>query len=245
MQYYWYQKLEVYFNGKDGYGRFSVWAEDDWEMSQPLNFDNITKFYNSLLIAWRKFSFRGKFGYGGKEEELEGYGYFQRVCVNLPTMPWFWPILMFPNGSVFSSFQPYYGPNALRKNNKITHPAWLKVRLNVASSAYYADNESKKVVYFTESFVRELPNKGDDVYFETVSRNKETGDYVHIISKSLGETGWDLEKYLFGAIHSLWDYNEHIVQVVEIKGRINGKKLDPGIADKIYGNTEYVWGMSV
>ncbi|MCY3412243.1 MAG: hypothetical protein INQ03_11470 [Candidatus Heimdallarchaeota archaeon] len=238
------EKLNVHFNGEDGYGKFQVWAEDDWEMSRPLNFDNVTKLYSSLLIAWRKFSFKGKFGYNSTEEQLEGYGYFQRVCVNLPTMPWYWPILMFPDGSIFSSFQPYFGANCLRARDRVRHRLFRKLRINVASSAYFADNTNNSITTFKESFVREKPGSTDeDLRFEIVSRNLETGDYVKIETKSLAETGWDLEKRLFTIFQNLWNYNEHIVEVVRIEGRINGRILnDEG---KIFGNTEYCWGMSI
>jgi hypothetical protein len=242
-------RLEVYFNGERGFGNFKVWSEDEWSMTKPENYDTANKLFSSLLIAWRKFSFKGRFGYNGSEEELEGYGYFQRVCVNLPTMPWYWPILMFPDGSIYSSFQPFFGTSSFTYNKKLLNRTLRKLRLNLSSTAYYADNISKQLIEFSDSFVQEVNvGESDDVYIEAVSKNDDTGDYIKVKMKSLGETGFDLEKYLWGYFHSLWNYNEHIVKVVEIEGKIGDKiitKKDYTGENTIYGNCEYCWGMSV
>ncbi|MHA2097318.1 MAG: hypothetical protein ACW99A_01420 [Candidatus Kariarchaeaceae archaeon] len=243
------ERLEVYFNGKNGFGKFEVWSEDDWDISKPKNYDTVSKFHSSLLVAWRKFNFKGNFGYNGVEEYLEGYGYFQRVCVNLPTMPWYWPILMFPDGSIYSSFQPFFGLSSFKYDEKLRNKTLRKLRLNLSSTAYYADNTTKEVIEFSDAFVQEVDVEGsNDIFIEAISKNDNTGDYIKVRMKSLGETGFDLEKNLYGYFHSLWNYNEHIVQVVEIKGNIRGKDISNKIRNgkgQIYGNCEYCWGMSV
>lgn len=238
-------ELQVHFHGENGEASFKVWAESDWEMATPNNHDIYNRWYNSLLVSWRRFSFSGKFTYNGVKEDHDGYGYFQRVCLNIPMLPWFWPILVFEDGSVFSSFQPYLGLNNFRKHNRVLNPILKRIRLDVATTAYYADAKEQEIIQFTESHVEAIEEDGM-VLIQIMSSNPETGDYMRIQAKSLAETGFDLEKYYaLDFLHSLHNYNEHIVQVVGLDGSINGKKLDLNSVGKIFGNVEYCWGMSI
>jgi hypothetical protein len=238
-------RMHVKFQGKNGFADFEVWAEDEWELSNPGNYDKYNKFYSSILIAWRKFNFKGRFGYNNTVEEHEGIGYFQRVCLNVPMMPWFWPIIVFPDGSIFSSFQPYFGLNNFRKEKSVKNSIIKRIRLNLGTRAYYADYSTKQIIRFDETDVHTIKDTSELIIFEVNSKNSETGDFVKIHLKSIARTGFTLEKYLYDHFHSLHNYNEHIVKVVNFEARLFGKDIDNKMIGNAFGNVEYCWGMSI
>jgi hypothetical protein len=51
-------------------------------------------------------------------KEFEGTGYFQKVSVQAPTLPWFWGMLHFDDGSYLDWFMPHLSFSCLNLDDK-------------------------------------------------------------------------------------------------------------------------------
>ena len=54
---------------------------------------------------------KGKIG----AEEVQGTAYFQKVCVQAPSPPWFWGMLHFDDGSYLDWFIPHLSPTSRQR----------------------------------------------------------------------------------------------------------------------------------
>ncbi|HMT21359.1 MAG TPA: hypothetical protein PKE20_08980, partial [Promineifilum sp.] len=102
--------------GPCGAAEFETWGELDAQISSPVvSMDVTTPLGGTHYIGWRRLNFRGRFDLPTGPETLQGIGFFQRVCLNVPTFPWKWIWAIFPDQSIFTAYLPYLGLNLFRK----------------------------------------------------------------------------------------------------------------------------------
>ncbi|MCY3411546.1 MAG: hypothetical protein INQ03_07955 [Candidatus Heimdallarchaeota archaeon] len=239
------QGLKAEFKGERGSATFSIWADDDNELEIPQIVKAMGpvggKLGNIHAIAWRKFRFEGKFVSPSGAENLEGYGYFQRILMNIPLQSWMWSYIIFEDGSVFSSFMMYIGPNSV-KREFVYSRQWLeRLRYNIKPSAYFFDNKTKEMTYFDTAKI--IPQLGENIRF-FVEATTEAGDCIRLKLISRNKTGFSLNRRIFKRMWMtkyLW--REHMTEVEACTGKIKGDKIrDLGYG---YGNMEYSRGMSL
>ena len=236
---------DVFFNGKRGHAKFTAWSESDWEYDQPSISDVRWKKGGVHLVAWRKLRFKGEFKSPEKTEEIEGIGYFQRVCMNVPMFPWFWNYTVFEDGSLFSAFQPYVGPHVFRKGTWFFPNKMERAFLIPMSSSYFADHESKETIVFEKTVVKPIIGRGEYPWFEVKSENPD-GDYVRILFSGYGHAQFLLDRrMIYSLFESRFNYNEYMIKIEKIEGKIRGKPLPLSRLGQGWGNMEYTWGISL
>ena len=248
--------IDAEFVGKNGFARFEVWADpqnpDEHPQMTDIRPGFFAKFFNVNLVAWRKINFRGTFKSPAGVEELEGIGYFQRVLFNGPLIPWIWVWTVFEDKSVFSTFIPYAGLQNFRRDDR-HFTNWLENRLlKIKPSAYFIkEGEEQKEVLFTKINMH-IKNDGQEFYQSLpevrFKMSNDNGDHLNIRVKAHGHAQFHLDRrVLWHFWMSRWNYNEYMVHIDHIEGKINGKEISTGMKGlgEGWGNMEYAFGMSL
>ena len=194
----------------------------------------------------RNAQFKGVFRTPKETVNLEGIGYFQRVVMNLPMMPWMWNWTIFEDGSIYSYFVPYMGMHVIRRGNRFYNRIFERMIIPLAHGSNFHDGETGEVTRFNKTVVIPTVAKGREYPdFQVYSKN-DKGDYIKFIARSNSHTRFLLERRV---IKRLWqtrfNYNEYPVQAINFRGKINGKAIDTRHLGNGYGNCEYTWGISL
>lgn len=237
--------FHVNFQSQDGGGVFKFWNTHESEATSPEVTDVGNRFINFNLVAMRNGQFKGTFRTPDGEVELEGLGYFQRVVMNLPTVPWMWNWTVFEDGSVFSYFVPYMGIHALRRKSGYYNKLLERMILPVSTISAFHDAKTHKSTNFKNTLVIPVSNGNDLPHFKVLSKNPN-GDFIKFIAQPVAHTEFLLERRIFKRLwQTRWVYNEYPIKVVNFSATIDGKKVDRKRLGRGYGNCEYTWGMSL
>jgi len=249
--------IDADFRGERGYARFTVWSDPEDKEHLPqitdINPKFVGRFFNVHLVAWRKVNFRGVFKSPAKVEELQGIGYFQRVLFNGPLLPWIWVWTVFEDKSVFSTFIPYFGVHNARRADRHFTDFFENRLLKIAPSAYFIweSQPEMKETKFDQVSLR-IENQVKDLYDNLpvvkLRVANDTGDYLNIVVRAHGHAQFHLDRAVLKQFWmSRWNYNEFMVHIDHISGKINGKSISTNQEDigEGWGNMEYTWGMSL
>ena len=237
------EELKVNFQGKNGYAKFKVWSTSEKEYEKLRISDKRWKLISYHTVATRMFRFEGEFKTPSGTFKRKGMCYFQRVCTNLPLMPWFWNYTVFQNHSIFSGFQPYIGLQLFRKRNWFL-PGWLeRATLPLFKEAYYTDPATGETTPFKNLRVIPLFDRGKYPWFQITATNKQN-DYFKILYSSHGHTQFLLDHAILNQFRiSRFNYNEYMLKVEKMKAKIGGTELKLEEIGPGYGNMEYTWGL--
>ncbi len=237
--------IDAHFKGKKGEAKFTVWKVDNEPMTEPHVSDIRTKFGGTHLVAWRKFNFKGTFASPSGTEELEGIGYFQRVCMNIPMFPWKWIFTYFEDGSIFSLFGPYLGLQMFRRGNKWLPPFLERVTSSFAIPGYFYDAKTQKITSFPKSRIQAFVDRGKYPIFTVKAWNNE-GDNISFIANAYGHAQFLLDRRI---LKRMWisrlNYNEFMYKVEKLSGKIGGRVISKQTVGQGWGNHEYTWGFSL
>ncbi len=241
--------INGHFKGRRGEANFKIWNPGNSELENPQIIDiSLTKnrrLGGSRYVRWGKFAFEGDFTTPESTEQLNGLGYFQRVLMNIPMLPWLWPYIVFEDGSIFSSFIIYFGlPNFKRKFNFFNQSLERAV-IPIMPRSYFFDRKSGNLTKFDTSTVFPIihQNKHPDFYIHSRSEN---GDFLKFRINSHGHSQFLLNRRV---LKYLWEtkyiYNEYMTRMTRVKGIIDGKRFDVNKYGPGWGNIEYTWGMGL
>ncbi|OLS27251.1 MAG: hypothetical protein HeimC2_12430 [Candidatus Heimdallarchaeota archaeon LC_2] len=238
--------FHVNFQGQNGGGNFIFWNTHESEATSPEVTDMGNKFINFNLVAMRNGIFKGTFRTPEDEEiELEGLGYFQRVIMNLPTVPWLWNWTVFADGSVYSYFVPYVGPHAFRRKSGYYNKFLEKLILPISTISTFHDAKTHKSTTFEKTIVIPVSNGDGLPHFKVLSKNPN-GDFVKFIAQPVAHTEFLLERRIFKRLwQTRWVYNEYPINALNFSATIDNIKLDTERLGNGFGNCEYTWGMSL
>lgn len=261
-------EIQAHFNGPKGYAKFKVWSHPEDYISLPKISDIRGPAHGRLggthLVAWRKLNFKGEFKHPNGLEELEGVGYFQRVCMNVPMFPWKWVWVVFddqyfededykekhPNQiSMFSCFVPYFGLQNFRRSDSFFSP-WLERMVKpIIPTAYFnfADSDDEIVFDTVEVIILDdngtIDRKKPKLYIHAQSEN---GDYLKMIIQAHAHAQFLLDRRVIARIwQTMYNYNEFPIKVLKMRGKIGDRVLSKGTLGQGWGNLEYTWGMSL
>ncbi len=234
------------FKGRKGKADFVIWSEKENDPIYAPRVEDIrTKFGGTHLVAWPKFNFKGEFSSPSGTEILEGVGYFQRVCMNIPMFPWKWIYTVFEDGSIFSSFGPYLGLQIFRRNNWWLPPSLESATKNIFNSGYFFDNQTGEMTKFHKISVRAFVKEKPFPRFTVKAKNKQ-GEYIQFLAEAHGRAQFLLDKSILGGIwHSRHNYNEFMFKVRNLKGVVKGKEISKKTVGQGWGNHEYTWNFSL
>lgn len=234
------------FVGGKGGAEFRIWNSGDHFLQNPQIVKIAPKggrFGGVQYIPWRRFAFEGEFTTEKGTEKLEGLGYFQRVLMNIPMLPWTWIYIIFQDGSIFSSFMINFGPHLF--NRKLNHMNQFSERFkyHVKPRSFFFDPETQQTIHWEHSWV--IPKlRDDDLVDFFIKVRMDDGDYLEMKVSSHGHSQFTLDSRKLGkAWEAKYIYNEYMVELDNIKGKITGKPIND--LGKGWGNIEYTHGMGL
>lgn len=184
-------------------------------------------------------------------EEVEGTAYFQKVCVQAPSPPWYWGMLHADDGSYFDWFMPHIAPTITAKDDR----PW-KLRdtqhLAISPAGLFHDAERgrsekfeqvkvhKKPGTFTEGTFGKYPNAPLPI-FEIEMWNGRTKIQIEV--EAVSRAHWTFNQPTRGRMTSHLTYNEYPLKVnkLQIKDEFGIRTLSN--FKWITGNGEHAWGL--
>ncbi|MEA1932442.1 MAG: hypothetical protein U9O06_12975 [Euryarchaeota archaeon] len=239
--------LEAHFAGKKGEARFEAWGDLENRVDSPVQaMDTDTAVGGMDLVAWRRMQFEGEFDLPDGPEQLEGICYFQRVCLNLPLFPWKWIWAFFPDGTAFSAFIPFLGPQVLRRGYRFFDSKRLeRSTLPVRQSALWDSATGDRIVEFESATIEPVFDGGSHPDFE-VEVSDGDGNRVAFTATSYGHARNYIDRPLLGGLtESHWSYNEYLFRMDDLKGEINGQPINRESMGQGFGTLEYACGLGL
>lgn len=236
--------VHVHVEGPKGCADFEVWGDPNDPITSPDDvMDYKTPFGGAHVIAWKHLRFQGEFVSPAGREQLEGIGYFQRVCLNINPFPWKWIWAAFEDETVFSAFIPYFGLNLFRRGTWFFPQLLEQATIPVKGGSYISvpmGNGRFSPEFDKTTITPIVGGKYPDFQVECRSRN---GDFLSYRAVSHAHTQFLLDEPILGshALHSRFNYNEYLFKIVDINGRIGDRLLNYKTLGQGWGNLEYTW----
>ncbi len=239
--------LEAHFKGARGEARFKTWGDLKTVDTSPDESINInTPLGGTHFIAWRLINFEGTFTSPVGTEHLQGLGYFQRVCLNVPAFPWKWVWSLLEDGTLFSAFVPYVGPHLFRRGYRFfASKKWEKRTIPIASGAFIDFPGDSERILFDKSSVTPVFRNGSHPDFLVSARSKN-GDFIKFFANSYDHAPQSLSRRIFGGkLRTHWSYNEYMFRMENLEGRVGGQVINHQTKGNGFGNVEYTWGLGL
>ena len=233
--------------GPGGAASFETWGDLDATISSPVvSMDIDTRFGGTHYIGWRRLNFRGRFDLPGGPETLQGIGFFQRVCLNVPTFPWKWIWAAFPDQTIFTAYVPYLGLNLFRKGYKFFRSNRLEqATLPITQSAAWIPPGAGEPVTFNRMAATPVLGRGPHPVFEIAARN-DAGDHVAFTAAPYGLSRFYIDRPILGGlVESHWNYNEYMFRMENLRGSIAGRPLGREHNGQAHGSLEYTYGLGL
>ena len=239
--------LEAHFAGEKGEAKFEAWGDLRNRVDSPVQaMDTHTPVGGMDLVAWRRMWFDGEFDLPDGPEELSGVCYFQRVCLNLPLFPWKWIWAFFPDGTAFSAFVPFLGPQLLRRGYRFFDSKRLeRATIPVKQSALWDSATGDRLVEFDSATIEPVFDDGPHPSFE-VAVDDGDGNYVEFTATSYGHARNYIDRSLLGGLtESHWSYNEYLFRMEGLQGNIDGRPIHKETVGQGFGTLEYACGLGL
>ncbi len=231
------------FVGRNGGANFEAWGDPYSNCTSPgFVYDYDYKVGGFHIVSWRHLRFAGEFTSPKGTESVEGIGYFQRVCFNVPLFPWKWIWTSFADGSIFSTTIPYAGLQLFRRRDRLYPDALERATLPAVNGGFFHPAGARDPVNFTKSSV--TPTAGDPFPSFAVECSSPAGDFIRFQVAPYSHLQYLLHRpILRGMADSCFNYNEFPFRVTNLEGRINGKTINSQVVGEGFGNCEYTWGL--
>ena len=238
--------LEAHFAGEKGEAKFEAWGDLETRVDSPVQaMDTHTPLGGMDLVAWRRMEFEGEFDLPDGPEQLSGICYFQRVCLNLPLFPWKWIWAFFPDGTAFSAFIPFLGPQVLRRGYRFFDSKRLeRSTIPVRQSALWESATGDRIVEFDSATIEPVFDGGPHPHFEV--EVSDDGNHVAFTATSYGHARNYIDRPLLGGLtESHWSYNEYLFRMDDLRGEVEGKRIRKETVGQGYGTLEYACGLGL
>ncbi|HEX6387579.1 MAG TPA: hypothetical protein VF177_23165 [Anaerolineae bacterium] len=240
--------LAARVKGEKGEAHFEAWGDLDSRSSSPHESVDIdTLLGGTHFVAWRRMHFRGEFDLPVTgRETLEGICYFQRVCLNVPTFPWKWIWVLFPDGSLFSAYVPYVGLQLWRQGYTFFRSNLLEqATLPILPAGFWDWPGASEQVLFKKARITPVLGDGPHPTFD-LSASNPGGDTLQFRAVPYGHTRFYIDRPLLGGrLASHWSYNEYMVRLEGLDGQIQGKPINAATMGQGFGSLEYAWGLGL
>ncbi len=206
---------------------------------------NIDTLGGTHYIGWRRLNFRGRFRLPTGEETLQGVGFFQRVCLNVPVFPWKWIWAIFPDQSIFTAYLPYLGLNLFRKGYRFFRSERLEgATLPIKPSAQWIPPGQLPIHFDTISATPRL-GRGPYPQFDVRAANSN-GDRISFTAAPYGLSRFYIDRpALGGLVETHWNYNEFMFRLDDLDGQMAGRPLRRETVGQAYGSFEYTYGLGL
>ncbi len=172
-------------------------------------------------------------------ESVSGTAYFQKVCVQAPSVPWYWGMLHFSDGSYLDWFLPHASLTMLSRDAR----AWKKRDIShiaLSQGGLFHDAQNKRSERFEIVSVKKEKQPNNLPHFDVQLQNGRT--IIHISAQAVERAHWDFHQPTRGGVWSHLTYNEYplIVKTLRIEDEFGVRvKSD---YEWLRGNAEHSWG---
>ncbi len=172
-------------------------------------------------------------------ESVSGTAYFQKVCVQAPSVPWYWGMLHFSDGSYLDWFLPHASLTMLSRDAR----AWKKRDIShiaLSQGGLFHDAQNKRSERFEIVSVKKEKQPNNLPHFDVQLKNGRT--IIHISAQAVERAHWDFHQPTRGGVWSHLTYNEYplIVKTLRIEDEFGVRvKSD---YEWLRGNAEHSWG---
>ncbi|MDP6870261.1 MAG: hypothetical protein QGI21_05770 [Candidatus Poseidoniaceae archaeon] len=172
--------------------------------------------------------------------ETKGTAYFQKVCVQAPSPPWFWGMLHFDDGSYLDWFVPHISPTITARDSR----PWKKrdiTHLALSMGGLFHDVSRKRTERFSKVTVERTCQENELPVFHVHMWNGITE--IRIEAKAVSRAHWTFDQPTRGGMTSHLTYNEYPLEIVniEIDDEISVRSRTDW--SQIRGNAEHSWGL--
>jgi len=184
-------------------------------------------------------------------EHVTGTAYFQKVCVQAPSPPWYWGVLHFEDGSYMDWFLPHLAPTVFSRDAR----PWKKRDLNhiaLSQGGLFHDAKRQRTERFARvEVVKQASGRSEGAHgqspesplprFLVQMHNGRTS--VKLEVQAVERAHWHFDQPTRGGLWSHLTYNEYPLEVtrLEIEDEFGTRKRsDYGW---VRGNAEHAWGM--
>jgi len=235
--------LDATFVGDNGGADFEAWGDLANRVDSPVQ---AVDDRSTDLVAWRRMGFEGSFDLPDGTEQLSGLCYFQRVCLNVPLFPWKWIWAVFPDGTVFSAFVPFVGPQLLRRGYRFFDSTRLeRATVPIRQSGLWDSATGDQLVEFDSATIEPVFTGGDHPEFE-VSVSNGDENRVAFRAATYGHARNYIDRPMLGGLlDSHWSYNEYLFRTTHLRGRIDGEPITDETTGQGFGTLEYACGLGL
>jgi hypothetical protein len=237
--------LRAHIVGDDAEAEFEAWGDLDSKMTSPHHsLDIDTPLGGAEVIAWRQMAFEGEFDLPDGPETLSGSCYFQRVCFDMPLVPWKWIWALFPDGTSFSALVPFIGPQLFRRGYRFfSSNRFERLTIPLRQDGFWHWGSNDGQVDFDRIRVEPLLDAGEHPDFDVRVEN-DAGDYVRFVARTYGHArNWLDRGRVGGRVASHWSYNEFMFRMAGLTGRVDGRRIDEASMGTGFGTLEYSTGL--
>tara|TARA_B100001778_G_C18602432_1_gene637928 strand:+ start:3110 stop:4315 length:1206 start_codon:yes stop_codon:yes gene_type:complete len=185
------------------------------------------------------------------DKEIKGTAYFQKVCVQAPSVPWYWGVLHLDDGSYIDWFVPHLSFTITARDNR----PWKKRdlgHLSLSQGGLFHDAKNKRTEKFTNVQIEKCDSglvEGKHGHhpdaplpaFKVKMWNENTT--ISLQSNAVDRAHWTFEQPTRGGLTSHFTYNEYPLETKFLR-----IKDESGIRTEknyswIRGNAEHSWGI--
>ena len=185
------------------------------------------------------------------DQEISGTAYFQKVCVQAPSVPWYWGMLHLSDGSYIDWFLPHLSLTVTSRDNE----PWKKRDLghmSLSQGGLFHDAVSGQSIPFSNVRVEKYACNAVEGSHGATPGSKLPGFRVEmwnedvtikIDAQAIDRAHWAFEQPTIGGLISNFTYNEYPLNVValSISDDLGFRSLKD--YQWIRGNAEHSWGI--
>ncbi len=218
--------------------RFELTPWNDYLQKHRFNENYYTGRYSYNIMKIYGMKLRGRIG--GKR--VTGSGYFQRVNVNAPAMPWYWGLVHCQSGSFIHYFSPFIGPQIFRsKGEQRSMLDWGDISLSRSILFYHRESDTeysfgKKNIKFSHDIQGNVP------VFHIKGEDDEKR--IHMVLKAYSRATWRFQQPRRFGLKSVLYYNEYpaILKEFLFEKKDGSLKVNKGELGNTHANFEHTWG---
>ena len=172
-------------------------------------------------------------------EPVNGTAYFQKVCVQAPSVPWYWGMLHFSDGSYLDWFLPHASLTMLSRDAR----AWKKrdvSHIALSQGGLFHDAQNKRSERFEIVSVKKDMQSNNLPHFDVHLKNGRTS--IHISAQAVERAHWDFHQPTRGGVWSHLTYNEYPLVVEELRIEDEFGIRSKSDYEWLRGNAEHSWG---
>ena len=172
--------------------------------------------------------------------DVKGTGYFQKVCVQAPSVPWYWGVLHFSDGSYLDWFLPHLSSTILSRDPR----EWKRrdvSHIAVSQGGLFHDAQNGRSERFRIVTVEKQRQDNNLPCFKVHLKNGRTSIRVNV--RAIARAYWDFHQPTRGGIWSHLTYNEYPLEVESLTIEDEYGVRHESMYDWIRGNAEHSWGL--